>query len=196
MNLALFDFDGTITKHDTFIGFMRYAVGRRRFNIGLFVLSPVFIASRFKFISISKAKQIFFTYFFKGREKSEFEKIALRYSNTIIPQIIRPEALEKIKWHKSQGDEIAVVSASFDSWLKSWCNEYALDLICSKFEVKNGLVTGKFQGNDCIGIEKVRRIKEKYNIKQYHTIYAYGDSDGDKEMLDLADVKYYRWEMI
>lgn len=196
MNLALFDFDGTITKHDTFIGFMRYAAGRRRFKIGLFILSPVFMASRFKFISISKAKQIFFTYFFKGWKKTDLDRIALRYSNTIIPRIIRPEAHEKIKWHKSRGDKTVVVSASFESWLKDWCEEYSLDLICSKLEVKNGLVTGKFQGKDCIGMEKVRRIKEKYDLTEYQTIYAYGDSEGDSEMLELADVKYYRWEVI
>lgn len=36
MNLALFDFDGTITTADTFTNFLRFAVRRHRLVVGRF----------------------------------------------------------------------------------------------------------------------------------------------------------------
>jgi phosphoserine phosphatase len=49
---------------------------------------------------------------------------------------------------------------------------------------------------ECSGGEKVRRIRERYDLTQYPIIYAYGDTDEDREMLELAHEKYYRWEKI
>ena len=44
MNLALFDFDGTITTRDSLPDFIQYAVGRPAYYLGLTVLSPVLLA--------------------------------------------------------------------------------------------------------------------------------------------------------
>ena len=192
MNLALFDFDGTITRRDTFMGFTLYAVGRKGFSLGMLLLSPVLMAGILKIIPIWKIKEIFLTYHFKGWEKAEFDRVAAAYAGNMIPRILRPQALDWIEWHRAQGDEMVVVSASLDSWLKGWCQSYGLALVCSKLEVEGGRITGRFQSRDCIGYEKVRRIREEYDLEQYETIFAYGDSSGDREMLKIADVKYYR----
>ena len=42
--LAVFDFDGTITKRDTFLDFILFATGKSKFSFGVFILSPVIIA--------------------------------------------------------------------------------------------------------------------------------------------------------
>ncbi|MEW6528158.1 MAG: haloacid dehalogenase-like hydrolase [Spirochaetota bacterium] len=65
-----------------------------------------------------------------------------------------------------------------------------------RLEVKYGLLTGKFFGKNCYGPQKVKRIKEIYNLYDYQKIYAYGDSKGDKEMLAIADERIYRWAVI
>lgn len=69
-------------------------------------------------------------------------------------------------------------------------------MICSELETRNGAYTGNYIGKDCSGEEKIKRIEEKYNLKKYTSIYAYGDTKEDKEMLELADHKYYRWKKI
>ncbi len=43
MNLALFDFDGTITSADTFTPFVRLAAGRSRVLAGSAILSPLLL---------------------------------------------------------------------------------------------------------------------------------------------------------
>jgi len=49
------------------------------------------------------------------------------------------------------------------------------------------MVTGKFLSKNCYGIEKANKVKEAYNLSDYDYIYAYGDTRGDKELLELAD---------
>ena len=45
---------------------------------------------------------------------------------------------------------------------------------------------------NCFGPEKVRRVKEKYELENYEKIYAYGDSRGDKELLEFADYSDFK----
>jgi HAD superfamily hydrolase (TIGR01490 family) len=112
----------------------------------------------------------------------------------IIPQInvvVKKTAMQRINWHKQEGHKVVIVSASFDDVLKNWCDMNALDLIATKIEVRDGKLTGKFYSKNCYGPEKVKRVKEKYNLTGFEYIYAYGDSRGDREMLALADEGYY-----
>ena len=43
MDLALFDFDGTITTHDTFRPFLSFAGGRARLALGTALLGPMVV---------------------------------------------------------------------------------------------------------------------------------------------------------
>lgn len=196
MALALFDFDGTITCKDSFGDFIVYAVGRKRFIIGAIRLSPMLFAYALGLIRNWRAKEIVSTHFFKGWDSSRVRELASQYSREQLPRIVRGAAIERIRWHQSRGDTVVVVSASIDLWLADWCNAHDVDLIATKLEVKDGCVTGRFQTKNCSGKEKVRRIEELYNLKSFDYIYAYGDTPGDKAMLDVAHEKYYRWKRI
>ena len=39
---------------------------------------------------------------------------------------------------------------------------------------------------------EVLRVKEKYELENYEKIYAYGDSRGDKELLEFADYSDFK----
>jgi len=192
MTLALFDFDGTITKDDSLLKFIRFVVGDFRFVFGVVVLSPILVAYKLKLIPNYKAKQKMLSWFFKGMSEEGFMKVASDYSLVYIDKILRPKAMEKIAWHKQQGHKVVVVSASIECCLKPWCEQNGLDLIATQIETKNGLVTGRFLTKNCYGIEKANSVKEAYNLNDYDHIYAYGDSRGDKELLALSDVNYYK----
>jgi phosphatidylglycerophosphatase C len=192
MKIAFFDFDGTITKKDTLIEFIKFAVGKKNFFKGLLILSPILILYKLKFVPNYKAKQKLISYFFKGYKESYFKKLATIYSLNMMDDIINHEALNRIKWHKSQGHEVVIVSASMECWLRPWCKKHNLQLIATKLEFKNGIVTGNFLTKNCYGIEKVNRIKQAYNLKKFDYIYVYGDSKGDKEMLSLANKAFFK----
>jgi len=192
MQLALFDFDGTITTNDSLIKFIRFVVGDARFIWGMILLSPILTVYKLKLIPNYKAKQYVLSYFFKGMSEKKFMQVANEYSLKHIDSILRPKAMEKIEWHKEQGHKIIIVSASIECWLKSWCDKKNLDLIATKLEIKDGIVTGKFLTKNCYGIEKINRVNENYDLNEYDYIYAYGDSHGDKELLELADESFYK----
>ena len=190
--IVFFDFDGTITTDDSLLNFIRFVVGDRRFLLGLVVLSPMLVLYKLKLIPNYKAKQYMLSWFFKGMSKDAFLKVANEYSLVHIDKILRPKAIEKINWHKNQGHKVVVVSASIECWLRPWCEKNGLELIATKLEIKDDIVTGKLLSKNCYGVEKVNRIKEIYNLKDFEYIYSYGDSSGDKQMLELAHEKFYK----
>ena len=192
MKIAFFDFDGTITKDDSFLKFIRFVVGDFRFIVGFVFLLPILILYKLKIIPNHKAKEIVLRYFFKGCKEEEFKKVANEYSLVHIDKILRPKAIEKINWHKNQGHKVVVVSASIECWLRPWCERNNLELIATKLEIKDDIVTGKLLSKNCYGVEKVNRIKELYDLKNFDYIYAYGDSSGDKQMLEIAHEKFYK----
>lgn len=192
MTLALFDFDGTITKSDSFFRFIRFVVGNTRSVIGGIVLSPILLVYKLKLMPNYKAKQKVISWFFKGMSEETFLAMARDFSLVHIDEIIRDDAMKKIAWHKRQGHKVIVVSASLECWLLPWTQKHGLELLATKLEIKNNEVTGKLLGKNCYGQEKVNRIKEVYDIKKYDYIYAYGDSRGDKEMLSLANESFYK----
>ncbi|MDH6355202.1 HAD superfamily phosphoserine phosphatase-like hydrolase [Dysgonomonas sp. PH5-45] len=85
-----------------------------------------------------------------------------------------------------------IISASVENWIRPWSEKNGIDLTLSTLiEVKNGLLTGLFLSKNCYGKEKVNRLLAEFpNRSDYHLI-VYGDSAGDKELIDFADEGYY-----
>lgn len=192
MKLAFFDFDGTITSKDSLEDFIQDTIGELRYYVGLLKLSPMLISYKLKLIPNYIAKEKLITYFFKGMDANEFQKLADQYSLHQIDNITRPKAIEKIKWHQDQGHKVVIVSASMACWLKPWCEKNNIELISTELEISDNRLTGKFSTKNCYGIEKENRVNEVYDLNEYDYIYAYGDSRGDKELLALADENFYK----
>jgi phosphatidylglycerophosphatase C len=189
--LVLFDFDGTITTKDTFIEFIRFYHGSLRFMAGFALLSPVLVAYKLKLLANWKAKEKVLTWFFKNEPLDTFTLKCDEFTVSVLPNLIRPKALEAI--HEMEKDyDIVVVSASAENWVSPWCRANNLHIIGTTLEVVDGRLTGKIKGKNCFGIEKVNRIKEKYDLVSYTEILAYGDSSGDKEMFELAHKHFYK----
>lgn len=191
-SLALFDFDGTITDRDSLPDFIIYAVGLPRFLLGMLVLSPMLVLYLLKLVRNDIAKEKMLGYFFKGWTIDRSNRVGEDYALTRIHQIIRPQAQARLQWHQEHGHEVVIVSASTEHWLQAWTQQQGYQLIATKMAVSNGVLTGRFEGNNCYGSEKVRRIKEALDLASYELIYAYGDSSGDKPMLALAHEAFYK----
>jgi phosphatidylglycerophosphatase C len=192
MNLALFDFDGTITTHDTFTPFLHFSSTRRRIVLGTAALLPLVLAYRLRLLPATKMRALGAYVAFRGRNAEELSSIGRRYSQTLA-RLVRPEALEKIRWHQAQGDEVVVVSASLQPYLRGFCDEHRIALICTELEHDAGTLTGRYKAGDCTGHEKARRVRAAYDLARYPVIYAYGDTPEDEALLGLATKRYYRW---
>ena len=190
-DLALFDFDGTITRRDTLLDFMMFVRGRCG-AAGIFMrLTPAAVAFLLKRISNQTFKENFLALAFRGFDETLLREKGRCYLNRL-QSLIRPGALDRLEWHRRQGHRIVIVSASADLWLSAWCHDQKVDLICSSLEFVEGRCTGRLKGSNCRGAEKVRRIRMELDLSAHGKTYAYGDSSGDTEMLDFADESHYR----
>ncbi len=193
-SLALFDFDGTITHADMFSKFIRHSAKKRRFILwGSFIL-PFFIAFKAGLFPARVLRPMVAYIAFKGRNAQQLESLGAYYAKHIIPLHISEVALNKIRWHIERGDQVVLVSASLDIYLKSWCDAMAIPLICSEMEIINGKYSGRYLAGDCSGDKKASKVKARYPLQDYHKIYAYGDTHEDLSMLALADEAYMNWQ--
>ncbi|HEU4577721.1 MAG TPA: HAD family hydrolase [Polyangiaceae bacterium] len=193
MDLALFDFDGTITDGDGFLPFIHLAVSRARALAGTLWLSPLIAGHRAGWVSSSRMRERIAWVAFRGRPRAALAALGERYAADVLEGRVRREASQRIAWHQARGDRVLVVSASLDCYLAPWCRARGLELICSELEVREGVCTGRYRGGDCSGPEKARRVLERCEIGSYRQVFAYGDTSEDRELLALAQRRFFRW---
>ena len=196
MNLALFDFDGTITHKETFAPFLRFAIPRHRRLLGSGLFPPLVIGYRLGMVSGVHIRSRLVDFGFRGLAAEKIAAAGRCFAEEVVPKIVRPAALERIHWHKAQGDRIIVVSGALDVYLSPWCKQHGLELLCSSLDVEGGVLTGRYRGLQCVKTEKCRRVRELCALEDFPTVYAYGDTAEDLDMLAMAHKKFYRWQQV
>ena len=191
-NLVLFDFDGTITRDDSLLEFVAYVVGFKKFFRGILVLSPILAAYKLGLASNNFTRRKLLGYFFAGMSADKFDKICKKYSTPHIEDILKQSAMDKIASYKAAGDKIVIVTASLEDWLRPWCDAQGLELLGTKIRRKGGIITGEIEGQNCYGAQKVARVRAAYDVQAFDRVIAYGDSRGDREMLEFADEAHYK----
>ena len=190
--IAFFDFDGTITTKDTMLEMIRYTFGPWKFMIGFMLNSPFIVAYKLGLISNHVAKQQVLRFFFGKLSTEKFNALCREYAEEAIPLVVRAKARKEIELLKLNGAAVIVVSASPENWLQPWCHANGLQLLATRMQVSNGRITGRIEGLNCHGVEKVRRIREAFDLAQFDHVYCYGDTNGDKPMLELATVSFFK----
>jgi HAD superfamily hydrolase (TIGR01490 family) len=191
--IAAFDLDGTLTRRDTLIDFLVETVGYRKLALGLLANSPVLMKHFLGMASGGIAKQALFTHFFRGWRAAEFDQRCRAYSSSRLPRLLKDEALSRCEWHRQQGHRLVCVTASIRNWVAPWALEYGfVKVIATEMETDGEVITGRFKGGNCSGPEKVRRFLELFPERERYTLFAYGDSRGDRELLLLADHRFFR----
>jgi len=191
-NLALFDFDGTISRKDSFLLFIRYVTRFAQFWSGCVRLSPRIAAFLAGSYPNHNLKEDFLHMFLAGMSRPEVEVKAKQFSQEVLPAILRKKAMESVRQHQEQGDRVIVVSATPEPVLRPWCARNNLELIATRLEVVDGFLTGRIKGANCRGREKVRRVKKLLDPRDYAAIFAYGDTEGDLPLLEFADIARYK----
>lgn len=194
MNIALFDFDGTITNADMYSKFLHFSATKKRAILAKVLLSPFFIPYKMGLLSAPKMRSIASFIAFAGRVEEDVVAVGEKYATKVIPDFLREEALTRLHWHKSNGDQIVIVSASLDIYLRYWCAKNGYSLICSELKVQRGRFSGRYVNDDCSNANKSKRIRSEFDLKQYDKVYAYGDTKEDLAMLGLADEAYLNWK--
>lgn len=193
--IAAFDFDGTLTKRDTLLPFIRHAVGGRILWRKLLPLAPKMVAFLRRKQSRQQTKESILTHFFRGLPAEQFHSLGQTFAHSpALAKLLLPQAMKRLQWHKKQKHECILISAAIDTYLEPWHKKAGFThLICSHPEINpHKVITGRLAGLNCWGPEKVRRLLEYAGPKEDFILYAYGDSRGDHELLQLADFPFYK----
>jgi phosphatidylglycerophosphatase C len=191
--LALFDFDGTITTREMLPDFFRLAIPPRRVQFGSVLLAPLIIGYKLGLVSGVLLRAAIVRVGFSGVSLESYRRLGLVFATEILPGVIRPQAIERIQWHRARGDRVLVVSGALDVYLEPWCEIQGLELICSALEHRDGRLTGRYQGAQCVSAAKREQVLTRVDLSAHSEVFAYGDTIEDRELLDLANRKFYRW---
>lgn len=192
MNLALFDFDGTLTVREMMPDFMRAAVPPVRLAVGQAVLAPMVFGYRAGWVSGHRVRATIVNFGFRRVAESRLRDAGKAFAERVLPGVLRADAMARLHWHRDRGDTVVVVSGGLEVYLSHWCQAQGLELLCSQLESRDGRMTGRYRGAQCVGEEKARRIRERYDLSRYERIHAYGDTHEDHAMLGLAHEAWYR----
>lgn len=186
----VFDFDGTLTNGDTFIEFIRFSKGTCALVLGLLRYLPILLLMKCRLYANWRAKQQVFAHFFAGMTIDEFNQLCQRFGQEC-RHLLRPQGQELVSQLLEEQADVLVVSASMENWVREFLDARVV-VSATQIEVMHGVLTGRLLGRNCYGQEKVERIRNLFPQRDTYQLIAYGDSRGDKEMLDYADERHYR----
>ncbi len=201
--VAAFDFDGTLTHGDTLLPFLATALGWPRFAWALLHSSPWLVGHALRLVRNDIAKARLFKAALQGVPTAEVQRWAEHWASQQLPGQLRGDqdpTMARLAWHRAAGHCCVMVSASPDIYLERAAEVLGFDgLICTQMEVElNGQLTGRMKTPNCYGEQKVIRLQawltERYDAAALAsmTLYAYGDTAGDKPMLRMAHKAWYR----
>jgi phosphatidylglycerophosphatase C len=126
---------------------------------------------------------------FSGRDAREIEALGIDFASKVADGWLRGDVASRMRWHQEQGHVVILVSASLGAYLHPLGDLLEVDaVLCTELEEKDGLLTGKLAGQNCRGKEKASRVQkwcQDSGIAAEDLVYAYGDSSGDTELLEL-----------
>jgi len=186
--LHLCDFDGTLTKGDSLLRFLWFSLPAARLVWGSVVVLFKFLTLLFSEKWSNEAgKAALLSTFFKGKTIEAMKALGAGFYAKKIPGLLRSDLLEKLRLAVKNGEKVVIVSASLDLWLRPFCHVEGFELLCTELEFLDGKYTGRFSTPNCNGQEKAVRILADYDLQSYEKTIAYGNSEGDAAMFELAD---------
>ena len=190
--IAVFDVDGTLLDGDCLL----MAALRSRSPLGLlwagFQLLPWLLAWQSRQISTGRFKQHTLALFRVCDRVNQAESSG--HHDWLLPVLmdhLRPEALQRLRLHQRNGDRVLLCSASPRMLLAPLADALEVELIATELQHTDGIWQPILASPNCKGPEKVRRLSEHLGPLEGLTLEAYGDSEGDREMLEVATIPHY-----
>lgn len=190
--LYCFDFDGTLTRKDTMILFLKF-VNPSKLRMQFLRHIPLFVLLKLKLANAEKVKQSLISSVIGGMQEKKIKENADAFFEKYYPSLIRQNALDFLESIDKEKTEMLLVTASLDIWARPFSEKFGMQLVSTKAEIQNGVFTGKFSTPNCNGKEKVVRIQEEIKNKKFDKRIAFGDTEGDRAMLAWADEGHFRF---
>ncbi len=190
--VAAFDLDGTLSDGGSVFKWLRFICGSRATFLAAARLAvPLLIGAVRSGSRADSAKERLFLALLNGRDERAVRDESRIFALAHFERHARAEVLERVTWHLREGHDVVIVSASPQLYVEVVAEHLGVDggLGTRLATDARGLLSGGYLGRNCRGKEKMRRLNAW--IEERHpgletTIYAYGNSRGDRRMLRAA----------
>lgn len=187
--VAAFDVDGTLTRRDSLGPFLVYACGFRRVAGAAARVTPDLARGALRRDERDRAKERLVEVLLAGRDAGALAERGRRFAAGLHRDgRMRPDTVDRLVWHRAEGHQVVLVSASPTVYLDPLGEALGVTaVVATRLAVDDsGLLTGRFEGANVRGAEKVRRLREWLGGEPAE-LWAYGNSTDDEPMLALAD---------
>ncbi|MBS1200842.1 MAG: HAD-superfamily subfamily PSPase-like protein [Proteobacteria bacterium] len=187
--VAVFDLDGTITRHDTLVPFLTGWAARHPGQLWHLWRLP-FTLSRFALGLSDRGvlKSSLIRQLMKGAAHDEVCAWAEEFCRSRLPALLNPGALAAIERHRAAGDRLVLLSASVDLYVPAIGRRLGFDeAICTGLSWSNGALEGHLTTDNRRGEEKRRCIEQIRARFPGARIAAYGNAVSDFTHLAAAD---------
>ncbi len=190
--IVAFDFDGTLTTKDSFKAFLRWKVGPARYVAGWARLAPEVVAYLLR-RDRGRLKAAAARIYLGRASREEIESWARAFAESHARRLLRPDALKVWRYWREHNARLTIVTASPEELIAPFARGLGAELLLGSRLAydESGRFTGRLEGANCRGAEKVRRLREAYG-EDMRLEAAYGDTDGDTAMLAAAEEPGYR----
>lgn len=179
--LAIFDLDGTLTRHDTFFPFVLGLLLRHpaRWPRAGLLLIPV-LGYLLRRLDRGGLKGAILYCFFRGMQRATITSWAQQYAAKVVPARMFAEAVATFRAHLAGGDHVVVLSASPDIFVP----EIGLllgahEVICSEVRWTGSRLDGRLAGPNRRDHEKSRVLDGLRLRLPDLPVIAYGNSTAD-----------------
>jgi phosphatidylglycerophosphatase C len=194
--VAAFDLDGTLSNGGSVFRWLRYLCGARATYLAAATLAgPLFVGAVRSGPWADRAKERLFRRLLIGREAEDVREVSRAFAIAHFEEHGRDWVIERLNWHLRQGHGVVIVSASPELYVGVVAEMLNADgALGTRLAVDpRGKLSGSYLGRNCRGREKLRRLSEWLAVRYPDTaptLYAYGNSRGDRRMLRGAMYPY------
>lgn len=188
--VVLFDLDGTVTRHDTYLAFLLFVLLHRPARFGRCWRLP-YILLQFSLGSLSNdaLKAQFLRAILGGFARPDVMGLAERFVARRAHRLVKARALDRIAWHASNGHRLILLTGSLDLYaemLGTWLG--IPQVIATRVAWAGGTISGELLGPNLRGTRKLAVVKELIAAAADRPmIIAYSDSHTDLPLLRFAD---------
>jgi len=192
-DVAAFDFDGTLIRGGSVFEYLCAVAGRPAvLSASLALSSRLVHGALTSGIAADRAKELLFERVLAGVSVERAEQLAADFAHRHLARHLRPDVRTRLDWHRGRGDRVVIVSASPELYVRVAGAELGADEVIATRLARSGdgALTGRYQGANCRGEEKLRRLRGWIESSEMDgaRLWAYGNSRGDLIMLAAADV--------
>lgn len=184
--LCFFDLDRVLVRRGSFLPFLTGWMLKHPWRLGKAIPAPLRCLYRFAVRRDRTAvKEALLSACMRGARRGEIDAFVVSFWDAFLPVYQNDDMVSRLRWHRQNGHAVYLATAALDFCVEHLTQVWPLDgIIATRAEWRADTLTGRIEGHDCRGVEKIVRIRDELGVDLHTTpYYAYAGSEADMPLL-------------